>query len=74
MIDIDSQGADDLTLFHSKILRDNIEGVTKGDIRRLARRGGVKRISVGVYPEVRLTLRRHLEKVSKHTLRHVQVD
>ena len=47
----------------SKILRDNIQGVTKGDIRRLARRGGVKRISTTVYPEMRLALRSHLEKV-----------
>lgn len=31
---------------HRKILRDNIQGITKPAIRRLARRGGVKRISV----------------------------
>ena len=30
---------------HRKILRDNIQGITKPAIRRLARRGGVKRIS-----------------------------
>ena len=28
---------------HRKILRDNIQGITKPAIRRLARRGGVKR-------------------------------
>ena len=38
-------------------------GVTKGDIRRLARRGGVKRISGTIYEEVRASLRRHLELV-----------
>ena len=27
---------------HRKILRDNIQGITKPAIRRLARRGGVK--------------------------------
>ena len=37
--------------------------MTKGDIRRLARRGGVKRISSGIYPEVRMSIRLHLEKV-----------
>lgn len=47
----------------SKILRDNIQGVTKGDIRRLARRGGVKRISSQIYPEVRNVLRQFLERV-----------
>merc|ERR1712002_1234404 len=31
---------------HRKVLRDNIQGITKPAIRRLARRGGVKRISV----------------------------
>ena len=25
-------------------------GISKGDVRRLARRGGVKRISSGIYP------------------------
>merc|ERR1712110_1395671 len=29
---------------HRKVLRDNIQGITKPAIRRLARRGGVKRI------------------------------
>ena len=30
---------------HRQVLRDNIQGITKSVIRRLARRGGVKRIS-----------------------------
>ena len=30
---------------HRKVLRDNIQGITKPSIRRLTRRGGVKRIS-----------------------------
>ncbi|CAL3967308.1 unnamed protein product [Diplocarpon coronariae] len=35
-----------------KLVKDTILGVTKGDIRRMARRGGVKRISAGVYDEI----------------------
>lgn len=35
---------------HRKILRDNIQGITKPAIRRLARRGGVKRISASTLP------------------------
>lgn len=35
---------------HRKILRDNIQGITKPAIRRLARRGGVKRISASMPP------------------------
>ncbi|KAK3670204.1 hypothetical protein LTR78_009960 [Recurvomyces mirabilis] len=52
---------------HRKILRDNVQGVTRGDIRRLARRGGVKRISSGIYEEVRFTLKQFLEKVLRDT-------
>jgi histone H4 len=33
---------------HRKILKDNIQGITKPAIRRLARRGGVKRISASM--------------------------
>jgi histone H4 len=38
---------------HRKILRDNIQGITKPAIRRLARRGGVKRISASKYSQAR---------------------
>ncbi|KAI1458067.1 histone-fold-containing protein [Annulohypoxylon moriforme] len=48
---------------HRKILRDNIQGITKPAIRRLARRGGVKRISAQIYDEVRVALRARLEHV-----------
>ena len=34
-----------------KVLRHNIQGITKPAIRRLARRGGVKRISGLIYEE-----------------------
>jgi hypothetical protein len=37
---------------HPQVLRDNIQGITKPAIRRLARRGGVKRISGLIYEEV----------------------
>ncbi|CZS88639.1 related to histone H4 [Rhynchosporium agropyri] len=47
-------------LFDSKVVKDTILGVTKGDIRRLARRGGVKRISAGIYDEVRTQLKARL--------------
>lgn len=48
-----------------KVLRDNLQGVTKGDIRRLARRGGVKRIQATIYDETRLVLRKRLEALLK---------
>ena len=43
----------------------NLEGITKPAIRRLARRGGVKRISGLVYNEVREVLKSFLEGVVK---------
>jgi hypothetical protein len=51
-------------LFQRKILRDNIQGITKPAIRRLARRGGVKRISGLIYEETRGVLKTFLENVS----------
>lgn len=50
-------------LRHRKILRDSIQGITKPAIRRLARRGGVKRISGLVYEETRGVLKVFLENV-----------
>jgi histone H4 len=44
-------------------MRDNIFGITKGDIRRLARRGGIKRINGNIYEEVRGVLKCWLEPI-----------
>ena len=44
---------------HRKILRDNIQGITKPAIRRLARRGGVKRISASMHPSFPPTYTTH---------------
>ena len=48
---------------HRKILRDNMNGISKPAIRRLARRGGVKRISGLVYEETREVLKEFLMMV-----------
>ncbi|XP_057977631.1 histone H4-like isoform X1 [Malania oleifera] len=42
---------------HRKVLRDNIQGITKPAIRHLSRRGGVKRISGLIYEETRGVLK-----------------
>ena len=44
-------------------MRDNILGITKPAIRRLARRGGVKRISGLIYDETRSVLKTFLDCV-----------
>jgi histone H4 len=46
---------------HRKVLRENIQGITKSAIRRLARRGGVKRLDGLIYEEVRGCLKVFLE-------------
>ena len=48
---------------HRIILRRRIDGITKPAIRRLARRGGVKRISGMIYEETRGVLKLFLENV-----------
>jgi histone H4 len=48
---------------HRKVLRDNIQGITKPAIRRLARRGGVKCIPGVIYEETRGVLKVCLENV-----------
>lgn len=50
-----------------RILRDKNQGITKGDIRRMAHRGGVKCISGLIYGDVRLVLRIYLERVLSDT-------
>ena len=51
-----------------KILRDNVRGVTRGAIRRLARRAGVKRISGLLYEEVRGILKGFVESVVRDSV------
>ena len=53
-----------------KPLRDNIEGITKPAIRRLARRGGVKRISGLIYDDVRDVLKEFLTTVIKNAVNY----
>ena len=57
---------------HRKVLRDNIQGITKPAIRRLARRGGVKRISGLIYEETRGVLKVFLEGVIKDTVTYTE--
>ena len=45
---------------HRKVHRDSIKGISKPEIKRLARRGGVKRIAGEVYDEIRTSLKEYL--------------
>jgi histone H4 len=57
---------------HRKVLRDNIQGITKPAIRRLARRGGVKRISGLIYEETRSVLKVFLENVIRDAVTYTE--
>ncbi|KAI5807260.1 histone H4 [Peziza echinospora] len=52
-------------------LKDSLMGITKGDIRRLARRGGVKRISGSIYDDMRGALKSHLESILRDCVMYV---
>jgi histone H4 len=53
-------------------LRDNIQGITNPAIRRLARRGGVKRISNMIYDETRIILKMFLEGIIRDAVTYTE--
>lgn len=55
-----------------KLLRDTIAGITKPAIRRICRRGGVKRISGLVYEEVRSALKKQLETIIRDSVAYTE--
>jgi len=55
-----------------KSLKETIMGITKPAIRRLARRGGVKRISSLIYEETRNVLRSFLENVIRDSVTYTE--
>ena len=57
---------------HRKLLKDNVQGVTKPAIRRLARRGGVKRISGTIYDESRGVLKVFMENVIRDAVTYTE--
>lgn len=57
---------------HRRVLRENIQGITKPTIRRLARRGGVKRISGLVYEETRDVLKSFLVGVIRDAVTYTE--
>nr|ANM86120.1 histone H4 [Stygiella incarcerata] len=57
---------------HKKVTRDSISGITVPAMRRLARRGGVKRISKSIYDETRKVLKGFLEGVIKDSIMYTE--
>ncbi|KAK3955453.1 histone-fold-containing protein [Pseudoneurospora amorphoporcata] len=57
---------------HRKIIKDTIRGITKPAIRRLARRGGVKRISAGIYDDIRAALKERLQMILRDCVTYTE--
>ncbi|KAK2036670.1 histone H4 [Colletotrichum somersetense] len=57
---------------HRKIIKDCIRGITKPAIRRLARRGGVKRISAMIYDDARSALDAWLRSVLRDCVTYTE--
>ncbi len=58
--------------FRSQVLRDNIQGITKPAIRRLARRGGVRCFSDRIYKDTLVVLKRFLDNVLSDALELIE--
>ena len=58
---------------HHQVMRDNILGITKPAIRRLAHRGGVKRISGLIYDETRSVLKTFLDGVVRDAVTYTEL-
>jgi histone H3/H4 len=59
---------------HRKVLRDNIQGVTKPAIKRLCRRAGVKRVSGLIYEESRGVIKVYMENLMRDAVTFMQAD
>ena len=59
-------------LGNNKKQQDAIKGITKPAIRRLARRGGVKRINGAIYDETRNVLKQFLEQVIRDSVTYTE--
>ena len=57
---------------NKRSIRETIMGITKPAIRRLARRGGVKRISGLVYDEARTVLKIFLDNIVKDSVTYCE--
>ena len=57
---------------HRKLLRNNIDYISQRDLRRLARKAGVKRINTLVFDEMKICMRTFLFQVIKDTATYTE--
>ncbi len=65
---VNSSGGGGGKRHNNKVLKNPSRGITKPAIRRMARRGGVKRISDDAYDEVMIQLTSFLEKILQDSM------
>ena len=57
---------------HKKQGRDNLLGITKPALRRLARRGGVKRISGTYYDDMRAVIKGYIQDLVRDAVTYTE--
>ena len=69
-----AKGIGKVSIKRNKNIRNKplLEGITKPAIRRLARRGGVKRISFDIYKDIRMVLDGFLKTVVKDAITYTE--
>ena len=59
---------------HRKVLRDNIQGISKPALQRVLRKAGVVRVSSLVYEELRGVLKIHLESILHDAITYAELE
>ncbi|RMZ88979.1 hypothetical protein DV736_g3792, partial [Chaetothyriales sp. CBS 134916] len=59
---------------HRKLSRDNILAISKGSIRKLARRGGIRRIQWQIYDEARAAIKARLTTILHYIIHVLESD
>ena len=54
--------------YRSRVLRGKIQGISRPVIRRLARRGGIRRITELIYDETRIALKNYLTRLVEDSM------
>lgn len=57
---------------YRKVLRDNIQGITSPAIKRLAQKGGAKRVDHLIFEEIRGIMRLAMENILKDAITHTE--
>jgi histone H4 len=57
---------------HRKVLRDNVQGLTKPALQRIARKAGVKSMSGLMYEELRVVTKVYMENILKNAVTYTE--